>query len=167
MIRLNRDLIRTTLEKAKTNIFMFAQLSRLLQQHLQEWAIANDNDISGAIVVTAQSQAVNAVTEAILKAGVLKKAILPFPYREDVRYLFGEVDLFDLVQSLNDGGYFTHFTAIHLNDLTEQTPKTVYFNVEQRTSGGTGQLTQEALDRASRRNLAFPRTWSSIEARES
>jgi predicted transcriptional regulator of viral defense system len=58
------------------------------------------------------------------------------------------VDLLDLVQSLSHDGYFTHFTALYLSDLTEQVPKTIYFNVEQGSSGGMGQLTQEALDRA-------------------
>lgn len=159
MIRLNRDLIRKTLQKTKTNIFMFAELSKLLQQHLQEWFIGDDKNISGATVVIAQSFGVNAVTEAIVKAGVLKKAVLPFPYREDIRYLFGEVDILDLVQSLNGVGYFTHFSAIHLNNLTEQIPKTIYFNVEQRTSGGMGQLTQEALDRAFKAN---PRISSNV-----
>jgi hypothetical protein len=84
----------------------------------------------------------------LLKAKILKRAVLPFPYRPDTRYLFGEVGLLDLVQSLSSQGYFTHFTALYLNDLTEQTPKTIYFNVEQRSSGGAGQLTQEGLDRA-------------------
>ena len=94
-----------------------------------------------------------------MKAGILKKAVLPFPYRQDIRYLFGKVDLLDLVQSLSDEGYFTHFTAIHLNNLTEQIPKTIYFNVEQRTSGGMGQLTQEALNRAFK---AEPRLSSNV-----
>ncbi len=48
----------------------------------------------------------------------------------------------------DDAKYFSHFTAISLNGLTDQTPKTVYFNIEQRLSGGDGQLTQEAIDRA-------------------
>ena len=102
---------------------------------------------------------VHAVVEALLKARLLKKAVLPFPYRGDTRYLLGDVDLLDLVQSLNQEGYFTHFTAIFLNDLTEQTPKTVYFNIEQRLTGGDGQMTQEALNRAFK---AQPRLSSNI-----
>ncbi len=148
MIRLNRELIRKALKKTRTNIFMFAGLSQLLQKHMPEWVVEKGKHFSNAALVTAQSFAMGAVIDGIVKAGVLKKAVLPFPYREDVRYLFGEPDLLDLVQSLSNVGYFTHLTAIHLNNLTEQIPKTIYFNVEQRTSGGTGQLTQDALDRA-------------------
>lgn len=159
MIRLNQDLIHQTFQKTKTNIFVFAELSQLFQEHLPAWLIDKDEIPSTGNIVTARSPGVNALTEAIVKAGILQKAVLPFPYREDIRFLFGQVDLFDLVQSLNDAGYFTHFTAIHLNDLTEQTPQTIYFNVEQRTSGGMGQLTQEALDRAFR---ASPRVSSNV-----
>ena len=138
---------------------MFAELSELLQQHAQEWTVDNDAEIPERALVTTKSLGVNALIEAIVKAGVLEKAVLPFPYRQDIRYLFGEVDLLDLVQSLSDQGYFTHFTAIYLNNLTEQIPKTIYFNVEQRASGGTGQLTQEALNRAFK---AEPRLSSNV-----
>jgi hypothetical protein len=150
MIQLNQTLIHKSLQETKAKVFVFAELSRLLQQHLQEWVTDADNSNSNAPVISAESLGAGTIIEAIVKAGVLKKAVLPFPYREDVRFLFGEVDLLDLVQSLNHVGYFTHFTAIHLNSLTEQSPKTIYFNIEQRMSGGMGQLTQEALDRAFR-----------------
>jgi hypothetical protein len=158
MIQLNKELIRKTLQRTKTKIFVFTELSELVQQHLHEWVI-NSDDNSAIAAVSAQSLGVNAVIDAIVKAGVLKKAVLPFPYRDDIRFLIGEVDLFDLVQSLSHVGYFTHFTAIHLNNLTEQSPKTIYFNVEQRMSGGTGQLSQEALDRAFK---AKPRVSSNV-----
>jgi hypothetical protein len=148
MIRLNRNLIRKTLQETKTSVFVFAELSELLQQHVEGWVVNNGEDIPDRGLVVAKSPGVNALAEAIVKAGVLERAVLPFPFRQDVRYLFGKVDLLDLVQSLNAQGYFTHFTAIYLNDLTEQSPKTIYFNVEQGATGGAGQLTQEALDRA-------------------
>ena len=148
MIRLNKNSIRETLQETKTNIFVFAELSKLLQQHVEEWIANDDKEIPDPALVITKSLGVNALAEAIVKDRVLEKAVLPFPFRQDIRYLFGKVDLLDLVQSLSDQGYFTHFTAIYLNDLTEQIPKTIYFNVEQRTSGGAGQLTQEALNRA-------------------
>jgi hypothetical protein len=159
MIHFDPNLIHRSFRDAKKNIFTFTEVSRLIQEHLHEWVIDNKQELSDHPSITVQSLGVNAVTDAIVKAGILMKAVLPFPYREDVRYLFGEVDLLDLVQSLSHVGYFTHFTAIYLNNLTEQIPKTVYFNIEQRTSGGTGQLTQEALDRAFKAN---PRLSSNV-----
>jgi hypothetical protein len=159
MIQLNGDLIRKALRKTNANIFMFAELSTLFQQHVQDWTVTDGKHIPDRALVVTKSPGVSALVDAIVKARILQKAVLPFPFRQDTRYLFGQVDLLDLVQSLNHEGYFTHFTAISLNNLAEQTPKTLYFNVEQRTSGGTGQLTQEALDRAFK---AEPRISSNV-----
>ena len=141
MIQLNKHLISKTFQKTKTKVFMFAGLSELLQQHVQEWNIdPNGKKVPDEAIITPKSLGVNAIAEAIVKAGILEKAVLPFPFRQDVRYLFGKVDLLELVQSLSGEGYFTHFTAIHLNNLTEQAPKTIYFNVEQRTDGRNGAI---------------------------
>jgi hypothetical protein len=118
-----------------------------------------DEEIPDQAALKTNSPGVKALIQATLKAGLLQKTTLPFPYRQETRYLFEEVDLLDLVQSLSLDGYFTHFTALYLNDLTEQVPKTIYFNVEQPSAGGTGQLTQHALDRAFK---AKPRLSSNV-----
>jgi predicted transcriptional regulator of viral defense system len=148
MIQLKKNLITKTFQKTKANIFTFAELSRLIHEHIQQWTVENAEQIPAEALVSPKSHAANALADAIVKAGILEKAVLPFPFRQDTRCFFGKVDPLDLVQSLTHDGYFTHFTAIYLNNLTEQTPKTIYFNVEQRLSGGQGQLTQEALNRA-------------------
>ena len=148
MIQLNRNLVQKTIQDTKTKIFVFADISELIHQHVHEWAEKNAAEVSSENLIAAKSPGINSLTEAIVKAGILKKIFLPFPYREDTRYVFGEIDILELVQSLNSEGYFTHLSAIQLNNLTEQIPKTIYFNFEQRTSGGTGQLSQAALNRA-------------------
>lgn len=148
MIRFDKNFIAKTLEEAEGNVFTHAEVSKLLQEHIERWVVQDGQQAQTQALLVAKSPGVKALAQAIVKAGLLEKAILPFPYRHETRYLSGEVDLLDLVQSLSRQGYFTHFTAISLNNLTEQIPKTIYFNVEQRTSGGQGQLTQEALNRA-------------------
>jgi hypothetical protein len=145
---MNLDVIRKCLQNAPICVFTLAHLSELLQQHIHDCRTNSTEHIQGAAPLGTMPHSVNALIDAIVKVHILQKAVLPFPYRHDTRYVFGEVDLLDLVQSLSDDGYFTHFSALYLNNLTEQTPKTVYFNVEQRASGGTGQLTQDALNRA-------------------
>jgi len=147
MTRLKTDMVCKTLQDSHRKIFTFAQLSEVLQ-HIGDSAANDGEDVSEQGTVTAKPRGLKASIQAIVKAGILEKATLPFPYRQETRYLFGQVELLDLVQSLGQDGYFTHFTALHLNNLTQQVPKTVYFNVEQGASGGSGQLTQEALDRA-------------------
>jgi hypothetical protein len=148
MVRFNKNVVRTSLQAARANVFTPTELSRQFQLHAEEWSVSDGDKLPRHAIVVAASLEARAITAALLKAKILKKAVLSFAYRPDTRYLFGEVELLDLIQSLSGDGYFTHFTALYLNDLTEQTPKTIYFNVEQRSSGGAGQLTQEGLDRA-------------------
>ena len=159
MIQFRRHLISKALRDARTNIFSFGALSDLIQKHLEHWVVNEGEEIEEQASVVAESLGVNGVIEAIVKARILDRAVLPFPYRQETRYLFGEVDSLDLVQSLSHDGYFTHFTALYLSNLTEQTPRTIFFNVEQGASGGDGQLTQEALNRAFR---AEPRLSSNV-----
>jgi predicted transcriptional regulator of viral defense system len=94
------------------------------------------------------SQSADAFIAAMLKSSLLKQVRLQFPHRRKTRYTWRDVGLFDLLQSLDPHIYFSHYTAIHLHGLTEQVPKTVYLNVEQKLSGGGGTLTQAAIDRA-------------------
>jgi hypothetical protein len=148
MIPLNKDAIYSTLQSAGPRVFTFTELSELIQQHAEAWSVENGTETPERSLATPNRPGANALVDAMVKARVLERAVLPFPYRHDTRYIFGKVDLLDLVQSLSEQGYFSHFTALDLNNLTEQRARTVYFNVEQRASGGDGRLTQEALDRA-------------------
>lgn len=77
----------------------------------------------------------------------LRPVRLPFPARPIQRYIWKEASSYELVQSINSRGYFSHYTAIQLHGLTEQLPKTLYFNIEQERAPGGGQLTQAAIDR--------------------
>jgi predicted transcriptional regulator of viral defense system len=54
--------------------------------------------------------------------------------------------------TLKPGCYFSHYTAVVLNALTEQDPKTMYVNHEQPSSSiPTGELAQERIDSAFQR----------------
>lgn len=71
------------------------------------------------------------------------------PYRKEVRYTWGDIPLYELINSLKSGSYFTHYTALTLHELTDQVPKIVYLNYEQHQgSVSTGGLTQEGINRA-------------------
>ena len=64
--------------------------------------------------------------------GKLKQLDFPFPYRAETRYIWGEVPLLEVLLTLKKNSYFSHFTAVRLHGLTEQVPKTIYLNYEQR-----------------------------------
>lgn len=72
---------------------------------------------------------------------------IDFKDRPLARFRWRGATVFELVQSINDRGYFSHFTAIHLHGLTDQIPKTIYFNTEQPGRSGGGTLNQAAIDR--------------------
>lgn len=68
----------------------------------------------------------------ILEATKLEAVTLKFPYRSFTRYTWGDISIYSIVLSLATASYFTHFTAMYFHKLTEQVPKTIYLNVEQR-----------------------------------
>lgn len=98
-----------------------------------------------------QSTTVNDFVNFMTEHTDLQAVRWDFPNRPANRYTWGEVPLLELVQSLKPEGYFTHYSALQIHGLTSQIPKTVYFNIEQRASGGAGQLSQARIDQAFRR----------------
>lgn len=95
----------------------------------------------------AKATTVDGFITSLMKVTPLREVRLKFAYRPVIRYAWGEVGAFEIVQSINVNGYFCHYTAVYLHELTEQIPKTIYFNQEQRLTGGGGELTQGAINR--------------------
>jgi predicted transcriptional regulator of viral defense system len=87
----------------------------------------------------------------LVKQKLLSELRLEFPSRNVIRYLHGSPSPYVVAQSINRDGYLSHFTAMHLHQLTEQLPKTIYLNVEQQQSPGGGELDQESIDRSFKR----------------
>jgi hypothetical protein len=84
----------------------------------------------------------------------LSKVLFPFPppYKREIRYVWGEVPMYEVMLTLKRDCYFSHYTAVKLHGLTEQSPKTTYVNDEQRLKSVlSGKLTQESIDKAFRR----------------
>jgi hypothetical protein len=150
---LNRELpldpsrVQSTMGALGPRALTHSEVIEVIRDHLAEWA-AQDDASEPADGWTLPSPSPRAVLDLLIRRGLVRKQTLPFPHRAENAYVVGQVSLYDLLQSVGTEGYFTHFTALHLNQLTEQIPKTIYFNVEQRAKGGGGSLTQEAIDRA-------------------
>lgn len=143
-----------------------SELAAFIRTNVPQWRYSPDpasTDLPSLVdsgkVWALRSDSIQAVIHSVLQHKAAKKITLPFPYRTEHRYMVGQVSDLELVQSLDKTGYFSHFTAIHMNQLTDQIPKTIYFNVEQYTSGGGGKLTQESLHRAFK---AKPRISSNV-----
>jgi predicted transcriptional regulator of viral defense system len=95
----------------------------------------------------------NALIRLLTDEGRLSEVIFAFPrpYKREVRYVWGEVSLYEVALALKANSYFSHYTAVKFHGLTEQVPKTTYLNAEQpNASVTTGPLTQAAIHGAFR-----------------
>jgi predicted transcriptional regulator of viral defense system len=146
--------IETAFRRSRQTIFSTSEIGHFINQNMEAWlvTISNGNRKSPPkpkeSLIPIDSRGQNAILAALLKDTKLQKVRLPFPYRTETRFAWGDVPTYELIQSLAADGYFSHYTAMHFHGLTNQIPKTVYFNVEQPASAGGGHLTQESIDRA-------------------
>ncbi len=129
------DIVKT-IEQTGKFVFRQIDLSNLLSTHAGAWRLA-------------QSTTVNDFIEFLLKNTPLERWRAPFR-RPVIRYVWKQVPLFELVQSIDAHGYLSHYSAISLNGLTSQQPKTIFFIIEHPASGGGGELTQRGIDLAFR-----------------
>jgi hypothetical protein len=67
-------------------------------------------------------------------------------------YTWKSNDVWTILQGIKKDGYFSHFSAVVLHDLTNQNPKTFYFNNERKSNDlfnkSPNSLTQSAIDKA-------------------
>ena len=133
-IQVARDDIAAAFDASPSPSLTLEQLRSILNKNRQSWRL-------GVISI---DQFISLLTEAKLLAPVT----LDFPYRKVNRFLCRIANNFEVVQSLNSAGYFSHYSAMQLNGLTKQVPKTIYFNIEQRMRPGGGTLSQEGINRA-------------------
>lgn len=109
------------------NIFSYTHLQRLVSSNREKWFLA-------------KSISLRKVINFLAEKGKLKIHNFSFPHQDEHRYTWGDVSSYAIVNSLRDKGYFSHYSAIFLHDLTEQVPKTLYYNIEQvkHVRGGGG-----------------------------
>ena len=90
--------------------------------------------------------------EFLLEKSILKKITLDFPAQSIIRYIHGEEAtkyIYQIALSLKPKAYLSHYSAVFLNNLTEQIPKNIFITFEQpRKSEGMSSLTQERIDEA-------------------
>jgi len=83
----------------------------------------------------------------------LRQIEFAFPQRSETLYVWGEVSLLTTLQGLRKDAYFSHYTAMRMLGLTEQTPTAVYVT-EDRSQGAQRslvKLTQLDIDQAFKR----------------
>lgn len=97
----------------------------------------------------AQRTTVKEFIAYLVKHTKLEENALAFPVRTETRYSWGRPSPYELALSLRPRGYFSHYAAMALHDLTDQDPKTIYLNVEQSGKPpGDSPPTQARIDAA-------------------
>lgn len=126
--------ILAVLAKSKRNAFSKGELEELLSENRAFWRLAKKTTVIQFI-------------QFLEKNASLQSHRLKFP-RPITRYSLGDIGPFELVQSINQDGYFSHYSAMSFHGLTEQIPKAIYFNIEQSLRPGGGELTQAGINRS-------------------
>jgi hypothetical protein len=135
---------KATLRKSEHRIWSRSELLKLIGENFESWKAEKESE--DAIQLNSFSPTV--VLNALVRETPLTPVPLKFPYRGITRFQYGDVPAFTVIQSVDGKGYFSHYTAMQIHGLTEQIPKSVYFNVEQPATGGGGSLSQQSIDRA-------------------
>lgn len=120
-------------EALPSKILKPTQLKRVLAEQRGFWRLAQNTNAK-------------AFAEFLVEVGKLQELHFPFPYRPETRYVWGHVPLLEVIGSLKEEGYFTHYTAMRIHGLTEQLPKTIYLNHEQRPHAQSSELAQRSID---------------------
>ena len=95
----------------------------------------------------AQSTSLRQFISFLLNKTELKEVRFSFPHREVVGYTWGKVDLMLVLMKLIENSFYSHYTALRMRGLTEQTPKTIYISTEKKHIVANQQtLTQEAIN---------------------
>lgn len=127
-------------------IFRASEIAKEMQEQGEFWRLAQNTSLSKFL-------------DFLQKSAKLREMKFKFPYRPQTRYVWGEAPFLEVLMSLQESGYFSHYTAARMHGLTEQLPKTIYLNHEQRLGPQKGDLEQGRIDAAFKRQ---PRTSSNV-----
>ncbi len=123
-------------DEYQVRVFDFAMLQGILEKNRKIWRLA-------------QSMSTASFIEYLIKKSKLKEETLEFSYRPITKYTWGTVPLYELLMALKPQCYLSHYTAVYLHQLTEQTPTTIYINWEQKPKPwAKTDLSQPGIDRA-------------------
>ena len=128
-------------------------IAGILRQQRAFWRLADSTTTTNFI-------------QFLMESGKLSKFEFPFPkpYKRKTVYAWGDVPFHEVVLGISSKCYFSHYSAVKIHGLTEQTPKTHFINEEQRLGSWlAGKLTQASIDAAFRRPVRFTKRIAETE----
>lgn len=136
MMKNAESAILEVFDKSPQAIFREKDLEEILDRKRADWQLADRTRISDFV-------------QFLLESSNMKSVRVEFPSRPLLRYTWGEVSIYKVVQSLKEGSYFSHQTAMYLHELSEQIPEVIYLNIEQTPKPPSStSLSQSGIDRA-------------------
>ena len=131
--------ILEVLNSAPQKVYSQKEIAQLLTANRGGWRIAGRTTVAEFIEFL-ERRGLKTIRLEFLHPGI----------RSITRYVWKEASPYEIGQSLKERAYLSHGTAVFLNALTDQLPKTVYVNQEQSEKNGDapGELLQANIDRA-------------------
>lgn len=100
----------------------------------------------------------------------LEEHIIKFPnsFSAVKRYGWNKPAELEVIQAIRKDAYFSHYSALYFNRLTEQIPKTLYMNFEQtpKAKQAKGRLQQENIDNAFKKPARLTKNKARYKGRE-
>ena len=152
----------TRLQLARRDIFNFFenQRDRVHKQRDLELMLSNNRDRWRLAHRTGFKE----FLEYLVRSRKLRRLEFRFPHRKEVRYTWGKMPIESVLLTLKPACHFSHFTAVQLHELTEQDPRTVYVNHEQRPKPvPQAGLNQERIDAAFRRRPRMTKNLATVK----
>jgi len=131
------EIIKDFFEKSDHWAFTERRLNILILEHRSSWGLS-------------EKRSPKKVIEFLVRENLLIEHELRLDNSVLVLYSWRTMDEFTIVSGLKVGGYFAYYSAMFLLGLTQQLPRTFYFNHEHSSVTGVGssdyEITQEAID---------------------
>lgn len=128
------------------------QIGKILAENRDFWRLAKNTTLSDFI-------------KFLTSSGKLKKNDFDFPLRRETLYTWGNVPLLDLLQNIKPSCYFSHFSAMAMHGLTEQTPRTHHLTFERNnnTENKSSILSQYMIDESFKKPIVETKNIAIIE----
>lgn len=102
-------------------IFTIKDLEIILENNKNKWEIGKTTTIDEFI-------------DFLIDVKILQEVFLQFPRKRFYRFVLTSSnltnnDLYNVINSFNPRGYFSHYSAVFLNDLTDNIVKTIYYSI--------------------------------------
>lgn len=131
--------ILKALDAAYKNVYSLKELAQFLAANREGWRLAM-RTTAAEFIAFLERKGLKTLEIEFLHPGI----------RSITRYVWKDATPYEIGQSLKERAYLSHGTAIFLNALSDQLPKTIYVNQEQseKHNEPPNELVQQNIDRA-------------------